>query len=231
MSVTSDFLNLEITSLSLLQMTMFNTSTFSAGHPRGLSPMQRERQFKPHEKFTRQDDEQLRDLVEVYGTCEWGSISEQMKGKNARQCRERWFNYLCPQLNTAAWTLEEDLLLLQKYAEIGNKWVKIAKFFKNRTDSIVKNRFNKLQRNQQKLLAASVMSVWPLTQTQAHMRSVLQPQTEPLPFLDASPIVVEGNPGDDFGLGSQGSAGGDEAFGGDLFGDGFGFDVDSLFEF
>jgi hypothetical protein len=73
-----------------------------------------------------------------------------MPGKNARQCRERWINYLKPDLNTEGWTHEDDFLLVQKCAELGRKWVQIAAFFPNRTDSMVKNRFNKLYRRERK---------------------------------------------------------------------------------
>jgi hypothetical protein len=57
-------------------------------------------------------------------------------------------NYLSPMLNTAAWTVEEDQLLLEKQREYGSRWAQIAKFFPNRTDGMVKNRFNLLQRRQ-----------------------------------------------------------------------------------
>jgi hypothetical protein len=101
-------------------------------------------------KFTSADDEQLRLLVEQFGDSDWFLISDQMNGRNARQCRERWVNYLAPTLNNAPWTPAEDMLLLQKYRDLGCKWVRIAKFFPNRTDAMVKNRFNRIQRRDAK---------------------------------------------------------------------------------
>jgi hypothetical protein len=112
---------------------------------------------RPHEKFTPADDEKLRSLVETHGTADWLVIAEQMNDKNGRQCKERWLNYLAPELNTAAWGADEDSLLMQKYGEFGSKWVAIAKFFPNRTDAMVKNRFSKIQRlwrRQRELLIA-----------------------------------------------------------------------------
>jgi hypothetical protein len=106
--------------------------------------------FKPHAKFSAADDDQLRSLVATLGTNNWTRIAERISDKNARQCKERWFNYLCPELNTACWSREEDMMLVQKFLEFGNKWVRIAQFFPNRTDSMVKNRFNKLQRRDKK---------------------------------------------------------------------------------
>jgi hypothetical protein len=69
-----------------------------------------------------------------------------MRGRNARACRDRWVNHLCPNLATAAWTPEEDALLVSLQEQHGNRWVKIAPFFPNRTDVMVKNRFLALQR-------------------------------------------------------------------------------------
>jgi hypothetical protein len=106
--------------------------------------------FKPRAKFTPAEDDQLRALVAAHGTNNWAAISEKMPGKNVRQCKERWTNYLAPVLNVSTWTCEEDFFLLQKYAEFGSKWVQIASFFPNRTDSMIKNRFNQLQRREQK---------------------------------------------------------------------------------
>jgi hypothetical protein len=105
---------------------------------------------KPHVKFSAADDERLRDLVTTTGIADWTAISGQMEGKNARQCKERWYNYLSPHLNTSDWSPAEDALLLQKHQELGGKWAKIARFLPNRTDSMVKNRFNKLDRQNRK---------------------------------------------------------------------------------
>jgi hypothetical protein len=125
--------------------------------------------FRPRAKFLPADDEQLRHLVEALGQTDWSAIADRMPGKNARQCKERWVNYLAPSLSTAAWTLEEDFLLIRKYAELGAKWVQIAAFFPNRTDSMIKNRFNKLQRRDQKhrelLLRGEFAFMLPLLQT------------------------------------------------------------------
>jgi hypothetical protein len=79
-----------------------------------------------------------------------------MPDRTARQCKERWINYLSPALNTAAWTPEEDRLLLEKQRDYGSKWAQIAKFFPNRTDGMVKNRFNRLQRRQARVFEVNL---------------------------------------------------------------------------
>jgi len=48
--------------------------------------------------------------------------------RNGKQCRERWLNFLNPSIRKGKWTVQEDLLLLQKQKEFGgNKWSKIAR--------------------------------------------------------------------------------------------------------
>jgi hypothetical protein len=102
--------------------------------------------YRPHSKFSHEDDIRLRELVTEYGTSSWRGVAELMPGRNSRQCRERWLNYLNPALNTNAWTADEDALLKQTYAAIGPRWVCLTKFFPTRTDAMLKNRFQVLQR-------------------------------------------------------------------------------------
>ena len=119
--------------------------------PSPQSPVTTKRLYKPHAKFTVEDDEILRSLVNELGD-RWEEIASRMPGRNARQVRERYQNYLSPNLNTSKWTEEEDQLLLSKVQQLGQKWVKISKFFTNRTDQMMKNRFNVLKRKEQKKL-------------------------------------------------------------------------------
>ena len=46
-------------------------------------------------------------------------------------------------MNKSGWTLKEDLFILEKYKEIGSKWVVIAKMSDHRSENMVKNRFYK----------------------------------------------------------------------------------------
>lgn len=107
--------------------------------------------FKPHQKFSIADDNVLRALVQKFGESNWITVADHMPGRNSRQCRERWLNYLSPKLNREKFTKEEDKLLLLKVSEIGTKWVTISKsFFPNRTDQMVKNRYYILRRKEEK---------------------------------------------------------------------------------
>lgn len=97
-------------------------------------------------KFTPEEDERLKSLVMLHGTNSWTFISHLMGTRNRRQCRERWKNYLNPELRNEPWTFEEDQLLVDKYAQFGPKWNKLAKFFTNRSDNSIRNRWQLMLR-------------------------------------------------------------------------------------
>ena len=108
-------------------------------------------------KFTQQEDFQLNQLVSRYGK-NWNLISKIMITRNPRQCRERWNNYLNPQLSNSPWTYEEDLLLAQIYAKCGPHWSKISKHFPTRSDNSVRNRWHALLKRSEKRMASSTAS-------------------------------------------------------------------------
>lgn len=103
---------------------------------------------RPHPKikFTKEEDERLRQIVTHFGDQDWAVIADQMPGRNQRQCRERWLNYLSPHVNKEPFTIEEDQLLIEKHKEFGSRWVRIAKYFSGRSDTSIKNRWMILQR-------------------------------------------------------------------------------------
>lgn len=49
-------------------------------------------------KFTAEEDEILRNLVDVKGINNWKSISDQIVGRKPRECKERWENCLSPNI-------------------------------------------------------------------------------------------------------------------------------------
>jgi hypothetical protein len=99
--------------------------------------------------FQPQEDETLRRLVEQFGQDDWGWIALQMPNRSARQCRERYQTYLCPHVNISPWTDPEDKLLMEKFEELGSKWVHYRPFFQNRTLNNIKNRWYTITRRNQ----------------------------------------------------------------------------------
>jgi hypothetical protein len=120
----------------------------------------------PKSKFTPEEDRQLCQLVDKYGTTEWVFIANQMRRRNSRQCRERWQNYLCPTVNNGIWTTEEEQLLTEKVQEHGNAWKLIARYFSARTDINIKSHWKVMQRRPRKNRRNGVRQQKPIVGTQ-----------------------------------------------------------------
>lgn len=106
-------------------------------------------------KFSPDEDSKLKSLVSNYGTKSWTIISNELKGRTPRQCRDRWKHYLCPETNLTEWTKEEDSILISHFSSFGNHWAKIASFFPGRTSVSVRNRCCRLLKQINKQQSAS----------------------------------------------------------------------------
>jgi hypothetical protein len=87
------------------------------------------------------EDKKLMEWVKKNGAMKWSICSEHIPGRSGKQCRERWYNNLNPNLVKGNWTPKEDYLIFKLYMEIGSKWSNIAEQFKGRTENSIKNRF------------------------------------------------------------------------------------------
>lgn len=77
---------------------------------------------------------------------DWKRVASCVKGRSAKQCRDRYRLKLDPSINHGPWTPAEDEKLLQLHNEIGRSWTKIAKFLPGRTENAVKSRYSSLFR-------------------------------------------------------------------------------------
>jgi myb proto-oncogene protein len=104
--------------------------------------------------WSKAEDARLLDLITAYtekGTISninWAAIAQQIDGRNAKQCRERWFLNLDPSINRGPWTAEEDERLLKLAAQCGGRWSLISKNMVGRTENSVKTRYHSLQRQE-----------------------------------------------------------------------------------
>jgi hypothetical protein len=90
-------------------------------------------------KFTAEEDAKLLEVVRRYGSQDWFEVADHVLTRNPRQCRERWKNYINPDLQNGIWTFEEDDLLDEKFTEYGPQWIRITEFFPGRSRNNVKN--------------------------------------------------------------------------------------------
>lgn len=101
--------------------------------------------------WSESEDELLLSILRK-GVEKWGKISNflnneihnGLKIRTGKMCKERWNNYLNPDINRGKWTDAEDILVLENFLKYGSKWSLIAKFIKDRTESSVKNRIKSL---------------------------------------------------------------------------------------
>jgi hypothetical protein len=104
-------------------------------------------------RFTPEEDELLRTLVERLGTQDWPAVSHHFLRRSPRQCRDRWRHYLSPELRSDIWTDNENTLLFAKVAEFGPHWSQVALSFPGRTDIRVKNHYMTLKTKQDRQAA------------------------------------------------------------------------------
>ncbi|XP_036292935.1 myb-related protein A isoform X7 [Pipistrellus kuhlii] len=94
-------------------------------------------------KWTRDEDDKLKKLVEQHGTDDWTLISSHLQNRSDFQCQHRWQKVLNPELIKGPWTKEEDqrvIELVQKYGP--KRWSLIAKHLKGRIGKQCRERWH-----------------------------------------------------------------------------------------
>ncbi|XP_058103685.1 transcription factor MYB8-like [Magnolia sinica] len=93
--------------------------------------------------WSHEEDERLRSFVLQNPNTSWRVVPPKAGllrcGKSARL---RWMNYLRPDIRRGNFTPEEENLIVQLHAAIGNKWAVIASQIPGRTDNEIKNLWN-----------------------------------------------------------------------------------------
>lgn len=105
---------------------------------------------KTKNKFTELEDEIIKQFVQDNGAHTWGRILPLLPGRTSRQVRERYVNYLSPDVKRNQWTREEDELIIKLVSKFGKRWAYISRSFNQRTDVSIKNRYLLLKRKEQK---------------------------------------------------------------------------------
>jgi hypothetical protein len=106
-------------------------------------------QYRPprKNKWSPEEDEQLRNAVRMSGTDSWSKISSFVPTRTGKQCRERWIGQLAPSVSRNTWLPEEDAILIHAHAILGNRWTEIARNLSGRSALNVKNRWNWLAKH------------------------------------------------------------------------------------
>ena len=74
------------------------------------------------------EDEILKAAIMKYGLNQWSRISSLLPRKSAKQCKQRWYEWLDPSIKKTEWTRDEDEKLLQLARVFPSQWRTIAPF-------------------------------------------------------------------------------------------------------
>ncbi|KAI3445192.1 hypothetical protein Pfo_001857 [Paulownia fortunei] len=93
--------------------------------------------------WTSAEDAILVEYVKKHGEGNWNAVQKHSGlSRCGKSCRLRWANHLRPNLKKGAFTSEEEQLIIELHAKMGNKWARMAAHLPGRTDNEIKNYWN-----------------------------------------------------------------------------------------
>ncbi|GAQ79972.1 MYB-like DNA-binding protein [Klebsormidium nitens] len=96
--------------------------------------------------WTPEEDRKLREHVGAHGTQGWSRFANTLADRSGKQCRNRWYHVLDPELSREEWTEEEEQILVDLHRRIGKRWALLARQIKGRSETAVKNHWNSVNR-------------------------------------------------------------------------------------
>jgi len=100
------------------------------------------RKHRARSQWKASEDAKLLSLIQEHGQ-RWSLIGDLIGSKSCKQVRDRYLNFLRPDINRAPFTVEEDNLLISLYKTFGKKFKMISDHMPNRSEIQVKNRYHR----------------------------------------------------------------------------------------
>lgn len=105
-----------------------------------MTPMKLERE---ENKCQNNEDEILKLGIMKYGLNKWNKVCSLLINRTPLECKERWNNYLHPDINKEDWTLEETKSLLEIAESLKPQWKLIGSVM-NRPEQECYEKYNTL---------------------------------------------------------------------------------------
>ncbi|XP_045912920.1 v-myb avian myeloblastosis viral oncogene homolog-like 2a isoform X2 [Micropterus dolomieu] len=94
-------------------------------------------------KWTQEEDENLKILINNFGKKDWKTISSFLPGRTEFQCMHRWKKHLDPDLVKGFWSKEEDEKIVELVGKYGTKhWSLVARHLKGRLGKQCRERWH-----------------------------------------------------------------------------------------
>lgn len=92
--------------------------------------------------YTAEEDRLILHYVKCFGEKNWRKIAELIPGRNRKQLRDHYVNFLKNKISKREFTEKEDSVISAMVAKHGHAWKKIADKLPGRTPIMVKNRYH-----------------------------------------------------------------------------------------
>ncbi|XP_031094018.1 myb-related protein 306-like [Ipomoea triloba] len=110
--------------------------------------------------WTPEEDIMLVSYVQQHGPANWRTVPAHTGLRRcSKSCRLRWTNYLRPGIKRGCFTDQEEKMIIQLQALLGNKWAAIASYLPERTDNDIKNYWNTHLKKKLKLVESGGLMI------------------------------------------------------------------------
>ncbi|XVE85987.1 hypothetical protein DITRI_Ditri17bG0136000 [Diplodiscus trichospermus] len=101
--------------------------------------------------WTAAEDAILLEYVKKHGEGNWNAVQKNSGlMRCGKSCRLRWANHLRPNLKKGSFSPEEERIIIELHAKLGNKWARMAAQLPGRTDNEIKNYWNTRMKRRQR---------------------------------------------------------------------------------